>query len=30
MKADSRTVEFVVQVPPDGEKIVNYKVHYSW
>jgi len=19
-----------VQVPPDGEKIVNYKVHYSW
>jgi hypothetical protein len=29
-KVDSRTVEFVVQVPPDGEKILNYKVHYSW
>jgi hypothetical protein len=29
-KVDSRTVEFVVQIPPDGEKIVNYKVHYSW
>jgi hypothetical protein len=29
-KADSKTVEFVVQIPPDGEKIVNYKVHYSW
>jgi hypothetical protein len=29
-KADSQTIEFVVQVPPDGEKIVNYKVHYSW
>ncbi len=29
-KVDSQTVEFVVQVPSDGEKIVNYKVHYSW
>src|SRR6266850_1364800 len=29
-KVDSQTVEFVVQVPADGEKIVNYKVHYSW
>ncbi len=29
-KIDSRTVEFVVQIPRDGEKIVNYKVHYSW
>jgi hypothetical protein len=29
-KVNSQTVEFVVQVPPDGEKIVNYKVHYSW
>jgi len=29
-KVDSQTVEFVVQVPTDGEKVVNYKVHYSW
>ena len=29
-KMDSQRVEFVVQIPPDGEKIVNYKVHYSW
>jgi len=29
-KVDSQIVEFVVQVPADGEKIVNYKVHYSW
>jgi hypothetical protein len=29
-KLDSRTVEFLVQIPPDGEKTVTYKVHYSW
>ena len=29
-KIDSRTVEFLAQVPADGEKTVNYKVHYSW
>src|SRR5216684_5222635 len=29
-RVDSQTMEFVVQVPADGEKIVNYKVHYSW
>ncbi|MFY9529709.1 MAG: hypothetical protein WBC04_07285 [Candidatus Acidiferrales bacterium] len=29
-KVDSRTMEFTVQVPPDGEKTVNYEVHYSW
>jgi hypothetical protein len=29
-KMDSQRVEFVVQIPPDGEKTVNYKVHYSW
>src|SRR5215470_76900 len=27
---DSRTVEFRVQVPPDGEKIVSYTAHYTW
>jgi hypothetical protein len=29
-KVDSKTMEFLVQIPPDGEKIVTYKVHYSW
>ena len=29
-KLDSKTIEFNVSVPPDGEKTVNYKVHYSW
>lgn len=29
-KIDSKTMEFAVQIPPDGEKVVTYKVHYSW
>jgi hypothetical protein len=29
-KLDSRTMEFLVQIPPGGEKTVSYKVHYSW
>lgn len=29
-KLDSQTVEFRVQVPPDGEKVVTYIAHYSW
>ena len=29
-KLDSKTMEFTVQIPPDGEKTVAYKVHYSW
>ncbi|MBZ5522787.1 MAG: hypothetical protein LAP21_11165 [Acidobacteriia bacterium] len=29
-KIDSRTIEFPVTVPPDGEKVVTYTVHYSW
>ena len=29
-KVDSKTIEFTVQIPPDGEKTVSYKVHYSW
>ncbi len=29
-KIDSRNIEFRVQVPPDGEKVVTYTVHYSW
>ena len=29
-KLDSRTVEFLVQIPADGEKTLDYKAHYSW
>jgi len=29
-KIDSKTMEFTVEIPPDGEKAVTYKVHYSW
>ncbi len=30
VKTDSQSVEFRVQVKPDEEKTLNYKVHYSW
>jgi hypothetical protein len=29
-KVDAQTVAFNVQIPPDGEKVVTYQVHYSW
>ena len=29
-KTDSRTIEFRVTVPPEGERTVTYTVHYSW
>jgi hypothetical protein len=29
-KMDSQTVEFRVQVPAGQEKVVTYKVHYTW
>jgi len=29
-KTDSQTVEFRVQVPAGQEKVVTYKVHYTW
>ena len=29
-KLDSHTIEFPVTLKPDEEKIVTYKVHYSW
>jgi hypothetical protein len=29
-KVDAQTAAFMVQVPPDGEKVVTYQVHYSW
>lgn len=29
-KVDSQTAAFTVEIPPDGEKVVTYQVHYSW
>jgi len=29
-RLDSKTIEFVVQVPADGEKVVTYTTHYTW
>jgi hypothetical protein len=29
-KLDSKTIEFRVKVPPDGEKVLTYTAHYSW
>src|SRR5215472_9096980 len=29
-KTDAQTIEFPVQIPPNGEKTVAYMVHYSW
>ena len=30
LKSDAQTIEFQVQVPPDGEKAVTYTAHYTW
>lgn len=30
LKTDSQTIEFRIQVPAGGEKVVTYKVHYTW
>lgn len=30
VKKDSHTVEFTASIPPDGEQIVTYSVHYTW
>jgi hypothetical protein len=30
LKTDSQTIEFRIQVPAGAEKIVTYKVHYTW
>ena len=30
VKTDAQTIEFRVQVKPDAEKSLTYKVHYSW
>jgi len=29
-KLDAHTIQFKVQVPPNGEKTVTYSAHYSW
>jgi hypothetical protein len=29
-KRDSRTIEFPVTVPPNGEKTITYTAHYTW
>ncbi|PYX28541.1 MAG: hypothetical protein DMG80_16305 [Acidobacteria bacterium] len=29
-KRDAQTIEFPVNVAPDGEQVVTYTVHYSW
>jgi hypothetical protein len=29
-KNDSRTIEFAVTIPPNGEKVVTYTAHYTW
>jgi len=29
-KVDSQTVAFTVEIPPDGQKVLTYQVHYSW
>jgi hypothetical protein len=30
VKTDAQTMEFRVQMPPDGEKTVTYRAHYTW
>ena len=30
IKTDSQTVGFRVTIPPDGEQVITYTVHYSW
>jgi len=29
-KTDSRTAEFRITVPPDGERVLRYTAHYTW
>ncbi len=30
LKTDSQTIEFCIQVPAGEERVVTYKVHYTW
>ena len=29
-KKDSQTIEFPVNIAPDGEKTITYTAHYTW
>ncbi|HEY7616263.1 MAG TPA: hypothetical protein VH744_05625, partial [Terriglobales bacterium] len=29
-KTDAQTAEFAITIPPNGEQVVTYTVHYSW
>jgi hypothetical protein len=29
-KVDAQTTAFTVEIPPNGEKVLTYQVHYSW
>ena len=29
-KKDSQTIEFKLSVPADGERVIKYRVHYTW
>ena len=29
-KTDSKTIEFPLTIPPDGEKAITYTAHYTW
>lgn len=30
LKKDSKTIEFMMKLPADGEKVITYSVHYTW
>lgn len=29
-KIDAQTAAFTVEIPPDGERVLTYQVHYAW
>jgi hypothetical protein len=29
-KASSNQIEFPIMVPPGGEQVISYSVHYTW
>jgi hypothetical protein len=29
-KKDAQTIEFSATLPPDGEKVITYRVKYEW
>jgi hypothetical protein len=30
LKTNAQEIEFQIQLTPDEEKVITYKVHYSW